>query len=288
LEVIHVSNNNRHMTLSKAKPCVMALGFFDGVHLGHQQVLKEAKKQADEKKLPFMIMSFFPHPKVVLSNGKEIVPYLMPMTEKQKIFKQLGAEIFYLVQFNPEFASLSPKQFVRNYLLDFRAKQVVAGFDFTYGNRGEGNMDRVKADSEGKIDAIKVKKIEFNGEKISSTLIRHFILSGEVEKIPNYLGNSYLIEGMLLNNSGEILVKPCYLLPKSGTYEVIVSNNQRSLNHAALVMNGNLKLYLSQEPRNQFIVNETIRISWIKRLPGGLYSGLDKDFSYKNKQVFLT
>lgn len=287
MEVIHVSNNNRKLTLSKAKPCVMALGFFDGVHLGHQHVIKEAKRKADEKKLPLMIMSFFPHPKEILSNGKKIVPYLMPLTEKQKIFKQFGAEVFYLVQFNSEFASLSPKQFVRNYLLDFEAKQVVAGFDFTYGNRGEGNMDRMKADSNGKIDAIKVKKIEFNGEKISSTLIRHYILSGEVEKIPHYLGDSYQIEGRLLNNSGDILVKPYYLLPESGTYEVIVSNNQRSLNHPALVMNGDLKLDLSQEPRIPFIENETIRISWIKRLPGGLDSGQNQNFSYKNKQVFL-
>ena len=64
----------------------------------------------------------------------------------------------------------------------------MAGFDFTYGCRGEGNMTRIKSDSDGRIDGIKVDKIEFEGEKISSYLIRHLILSGELERIPPYLG----------------------------------------------------------------------------------------------------
>ncbi|WP_215017564.1 FAD synthetase family protein [Bacillus sp. ISL-75] len=269
MEIIHVTNTNRQNTLLKAKPCVMALGFFDGVHLGHQQVIKEAKKQAEEKKLPLVIMSFFPHPKEVLSNGKKIVPYLMPMTDKQKIFKKLGADVFYIVQFNTEFASLSPKQFVQRYLLDFGVKQVVAGFDFTYGCRGEGNMTRIKSDSDGRIDGIKVNKIEFEGEKISSTLIRNLIFSGELEKIPRYLGDYYQIKGRvgLNKHNADILVNPYYLLPASGIYEVTVTNKLIASKLTALVFNGMLKLLSLYEQRFPFKENETIRLYWNKRLP---------------------
>lgn len=76
--------SNRETYLNQAKPCVMALGFFDGVHIGHQEVIKTAKRAADKKDLPLVVMSFFPHPKEVLSREKKIFPYLMPLDEKQK------------------------------------------------------------------------------------------------------------------------------------------------------------------------------------------------------------
>ncbi|MEH7086078.1 FAD synthetase family protein [Neobacillus drentensis] len=277
MEIIHVTNTNRQTTLLKVKPCVMALGFFDGVHLGHQQVIKEAKKQAGEKKLPLAIMSFFPHPKEVLSNGKKIVPYLMPLTDKQKIFKKLGADVFYIVQFNAEFASLSPKQFVQSYLLDFGAIQVVAGFDFTYGCRGEGNMTRIKSDSDGRIAGIMVNKIEFEGEKISSTLIRDLIFLGELEKIPRYLGDYYQIKGRvrLTKHNADILVNPYYLLPASGFYEVTVTNKLKTLKLTAFVFNGMLKLLFPHGQRFPFKECEIIRLYWNKRLTNGFSNQID-------------
>jgi riboflavin kinase / FMN adenylyltransferase len=245
LEFIHVTSNNREQTFLAAKPCVMALGFFDGVHLGHQQVIKEAKKAAEEQELPLVIMSFFPHPKEVLSNGKKIIPYLMPMTEKRRIFEELGADSFYLIQFTKEFAALSPREFVQTYLLGFGAKQVVAGFDFTYGHRGEGNMDTLKSDSDGKLEGIKVEKIEWEGEKISSTLIRNLVLAGEMEKIASYLGNDYQIKGRIVfrKKHVEVILHPYYLLPASGWYEVTVNLQKETTTQIAVVRDGKLTLH---------------------------------------------
>ncbi|RID88430.1 bifunctional riboflavin kinase/FMN adenylyltransferase [Peribacillus asahii] len=287
LKVIHITNSNRDAFLLEAKPCVMALGFFDGVHLGHQAVIKAAKRVADEKKLPLVIMSFFPHPKEVLSNGKKIVSYLMPLVDKQKKFKALGVEIFYMVQFNFEFAGLTPKQFVQNYLLDFGAQQIVAGFDFTYGCRGEGNMDRVQADSDGRIESIKVKKIEFEGEKISSTLIRNLICSGKVEEIPYYLGESYQIEGTVSLNkySADIIVNPHYSLPSSGIYEVTVTNGRETWKQEALILNGQLTFMLSKSRKCPLKENETIRIYWERRLPNGWSTSLEQSHHYSQSVV---
>ena len=277
MKVFHVTNSNRDAFLSEAEPCVMALGFFDGVHLGHQAVIKAAKRAADEKRLPLVVMSFFPHPKEVLSNGKNDVSYLMPLADKQKKFKELGADTFYLVQFNVEFAGLTPKQFVQDYLIDFGAKQIVAGFDFTYGSRGEGNMDRVQADSAGRLESIKVEKLEFEGEKISSTLIRNLICSGKVEEIPHYLGEPYQIEGTVSLNkySAAIIVNPHYSLPSAGIYEVTVTNGRETWKHEALILSGQLTFMLSESRHCPLMENETIRIYWERRLPNGWSTPLD-------------
>jgi riboflavin kinase / FMN adenylyltransferase len=284
LEFIHVTSNNREQTLLRTKPCVVALGFFDGVHLGHQQVIKEAKRAAEEQELPLVIMSFFPHPKEVLSNGEKIIPYLMPMNDKRRIFEQLGADCFYLIQFNKEFARLSPREFVQTYLLDFGAKQVVAGFDFTYGHRGEGNMDTLKSDSEGKIKGIKVDKIVWEGEKISSTLIRHLVLAGEMERIASYLGNDYQSEGRIVfcKKHVEVVLHPYYLMPTSGWYEVTVNLHQEATTKIAVVRDGRLTLLSPQGQVFPFYEWETVRLSWKRVLPKGFVQ------EESSRQVFLS
>lgn len=279
MEFIHVKSNHSQQPLLPAKPCVMALGFFDGVHVGHQQVIKTAKKVAEAQELPLVIMSFFPHPKEVLSNGKKIVPYLMPMEDKRKMFQELGADCFYLIEFNQQFARLSPKEFVQKYLLDFGAKQVVAGFDFTYGYLGKGSMDTLYSDTEGKIKGIKVEKIAREMEKISSTLIRNLVMSGEIERIPAYLGKEYQAEGSAFfrKNHVELVLHPYYLLPAPGLYEVTIKQNSHqfpTMLHA-FVQDEQLFLYSPNGQEFPFSEWDTVRLAWKKRLPNGLMQKQD-------------
>ncbi|MEH7177493.1 FAD synthetase family protein [Neobacillus vireti] len=290
MEFIHVTSNNREQTLLRTKPCVIALGFFDGVHLGHQQVIKEAKRVAVEQELPFVIMSFFPHPKEVLSNGKKIIPYLMPLTDKRRIFEELGADSFYLIQFTKAFAGLSPREFVQTYLLGFGAKQVVAGFDFTYGHRGEGNMDTINRDSDGKIEGIKVNKIEWEGEKISSSLIRNLVLTGEMERIASYLGNDYQCDGRInfRKKHVEAVLHPDYLMPASGWYEVTVSLHQETTTQIAVVREGRLTLLSPQGQVFPFYAGETVRLSWKKALPKGfVHEEISRQVSLSSSLVNL-
>lgn len=268
LKVIQLTSSNREFNLYEANPCVMALGFFDGVHLGHQEVINKAKAAAVKRNLPLVVMSFFPHPKEVISKGNKMFPYLMPMDEKQKKLEKLGVQIFYLVHFDREFAALSPEKFVENYLLDFGAELVVAGFDFTYGRYGDGNMDRMKADAKGLLNVIKVGKMEYEGEKISSTMIRNLICSGKVEQIPSFLGELYQIEGTVFwnNEDVDVYIRPNYLLPSSGIYHVTVSNGYKTCSQEALVRNGKLKLLISKKRNFSFSNHEVIRIYWRRKL----------------------
>ena len=92
METIYINRDNILNWQSVAKPTVMALGFFDGLHQGHRKVIQTALQKAKEKNLPLSVMSFFPHPKTVLSNGKKQVCYLMPISEKEKMLEQLGVD----------------------------------------------------------------------------------------------------------------------------------------------------------------------------------------------------
>ena len=226
METIYLNPENLADYQQKAKQSVMALGFFDGIHNGHREVIKTAFQKAKERNLSLSVMSFFPHPKTVLSNGKTQVDYLMPVSDKEKIFRELGVDIFYIVEFDKEFASLSPEKFAAKYLVDLGVVHAVAGFDYTYGFRGDGNMDRLKSDSGGILEVTKVEKVEYQGEKISSTCIREKLASGNIEDLPVFLGRLYEVRCEW--NGTSLTVRPYYTLPAPGKYVVTVRGANQS------------------------------------------------------------
>lgn len=174
---------------------VLALGFFDGVHLGHQQLIMKAKEISTRKNLKLAVMTFYPHPKEVLQGGK--FNYLMTLEEKEKKMRLLGVDYLYVVDFNKEFAGLSPETFVKQYIVDLNAKHVVAGFDYTYGHKGMGTMDTMKKQGDGKFEVTVLPKVELNGTKVSSTHIRNLLFNGDVKQIKSFMGSMYETEGQL-------------------------------------------------------------------------------------------
>ena len=160
------------------------------------------------------------------------------------MLEQLGVDRFYIVQFDKEFASLSPQQFVTQYLLKLGVIHAVAGFDFSYGSRGLGNLDRLKNDSGGVIEVTKVEKVECKGEKISSTCIRERLVKGLVEEIPHFLGRPYEVKG---NWDGfSIQVESYYTLPAPGRYIVTVKKGVTLLCNGIDGDRGNLSFRLMQ------------------------------------------
>jgi len=222
METIYLTRENLASRKRLAIPTVMALGFFDGLHQGHRKVIQAALQKAKEQNVKLAVMSFFPHPKTVISNGKKKVCYLMPLSEKEKRLEQLGVDLFYIVRFDKEFSSLSPEQFVAQYLLKLGVVHAVAGFDFSYGSRGLGNLDRLKKDSGGLIEVTKVEKVACKGEKISSTCIRERLVKGLVEEIPYFLGRPYEVKGT--RDGMTIQLEAFYTLPAPGRYMVTVKN----------------------------------------------------------------
>ena len=139
-----------------------------------------------------------------------------------------------MVEFDKEFASLPPEEFVAKYLIQLGVVHAVAGFDFSYGYQGTGNMDRLKSHSSGIVEVTKVGKVECQGEKISSTCIRERLLKGKVEELPDFLGHPYEVkcecDGLSLN------LNPYYTLPAPGRYWVTLKKGMRSMQAEMIVM----------------------------------------------------
>jgi cytidyltransferase-like protein len=261
MDTIYLNPNNLAHWQKKARPSVIALGFFDGVHKGHREVIQTALQKAKENNVSLTVMSFFPHPKTVLSNGKERVDYLMPLSEKEKVLQTLGVDTFYIVEFDKEFAALSPEKFVAKYLLNFGVVHAVAGFDFSYGCRGVGHMNRLNSDSGGRIDVTKVGKVECQGEKISSTCIRERLLKGNVEELPHYLGRPYKVE---CDWDGELLtLHPNYTLPACGRYAVTLKNEIRSMQTEVIVQEGQFLTCMADIPS---LMAGRLSIMWHRRI----------------------
>ncbi|OAT72723.1 FAD synthetase family protein [Parageobacillus thermoglucosidasius] len=218
-------------------PAVAALGFFDGVHLGHQKVIQTAKKIADERGLKTAVISFFPHPKEIIGKTGERIDYLLPPAEKAKKFSHLGVDYFYLIRFTPKFARLEPKEFVWKYLVPLQVKHAVAGYDFSYGRKGKGSLDTMEEDSGYSITVTKVENVERNDEKISSTLIRTKIQLGLMEELPDYLGEFYETKGKMICAEGknELILDRYYMIPPEGCYDVEIYKGKRWFEGRVLV-----------------------------------------------------
>ncbi|PLS03709.1 bifunctional riboflavin kinase/FMN adenylyltransferase [Neobacillus cucumis] len=234
METILLNQQNLADWQKKASPNVMALGCFDGLHLGHCEVINTAIQKAKERQVPLSVMSFFPHPKTVISKGKVHVNYLTPLAEKEEKLRKMGVDTFYIVEFNQEFAGLSPEQFVLDYLNGLGVFHAVAGFDFSYGSYGAGHLDRLKQDSGGRIDVTKVAKVELRGEKISSTCIRERLLKGKVAELPEFIGRFYETQGEW--NGETFTLYPYYTIPGPGRYEVTLKNDSGGSVHREVIV----------------------------------------------------
>lgn len=228
METIFIHHPNS--ITEKLNPKTIALGFFDGVHRGHKEVIQRAKKIATENNEKCAVLTFDPHPSVVLSKMRKKVKYLTPLEEKEEKIAELGVDILYVVRFTTAFSQLAPEEFVEQYLVGLNAKHVVAGFDYSYGQKGAGKMSELSEYAKGRFEVTIVDKQEAFKAKISSTNIRNYIESGELDEANELLGYPYKVRGTVIHGDkrGRTLGFPTanmridgeYLIPKLGIYAV--------------------------------------------------------------------
>ncbi|CAM5406699.1 riboflavin biosynthesis protein RibF [Bacillus safensis FO-36b] [Bacillus safensis subsp. safensis] len=140
MKTIHISHPH---TLNQKDQvhAVMALGYFDGVHLGHQKVIDEAKSIAKKEGLALAVMTFHPHPSHVLQKAREPKDLITPLQDKLILSNSWALTIYTSYNLAEAFAALSPREFVDQYLDELNVKHAVAGFDFTFGRFGAGTME---------------------------------------------------------------------------------------------------------------------------------------------------
>lgn len=229
VKIIHLTHPHKQNKI-ELPPTVMALGFFDGIHLGHQRVIRTAKKIADERGCKSAVITFHPHPSVVLGKKEAHVEYITPLCIKGKVIADLGIDMLYVVKFDESFAGLLPQQFVDEYIIGLNVKHVVAGFDYSYGRLGKGTMETLPFHARGEFTQTVIEKVEFQEEKVSSTALRKLIRNGEMEQIPSILGRAYTVEGTVVHGdkrgrqigfpTANVALSEEYLLPPVGVYAV--------------------------------------------------------------------
>nr|WP_112182704.1 MULTISPECIES: bifunctional riboflavin kinase/FAD synthetase [Paraliobacillus] len=225
---------------------VAAIGFFDGIHKGHQNVIETAKEIAKRENRKSAVITFSPHPSVVLKKQKKPIHYLTPFTEKKAILEDMGIDVLYIITFNKVLSQLSASEFVSDFIVGLHIKHLVAGFDFTYGYMGKGTITTLKEDAKGKFAVTTIDKLEDEGEKVSSTWIRQLLIDGEVKKINDLLNRPYQTSGIVVQGekrgrtigfpTANIAVEADYALPKVGVYAIRASiSNQEKVTGMANV-----------------------------------------------------
>lgn len=210
----------------------LAIGFFDGVHLGHAEVIRQAVAAARERGCTPAVLTFSPHPRSVL--GKDgFGTVLTPLADKLSLFADLGVELALVVGFDAGFAEVTAESFVQRLLLPLGVKTAVVGFDFRFGHRGQGDAEALRRFSGGEIEARVVEPVYADGAKVSSTRIRELLAGGDCEAAGELLGRPYAISGEIIHGDarGRLLGFPTanmrpdapYVIPRHGVYAVTVS-----------------------------------------------------------------
>jgi riboflavin kinase/FMN adenylyltransferase len=284
VKTIHITHPH-HLIKEEQAKSVMALGYFDGVHLGHQKVIGTAKQIAEEKGLTLAVMTFHPHPSHVLGRDKEPKDLITPLEDKINQIEQLGTEVLYVVKFNEVFASLSPKQFIDQYIIGLNVQHAVAGFDFTYGKYGKGTMETMPDDLDGKAGCTMVEKLTEQDKKISSSYIRTALQNGDVELANVLLGQPYFIKGIVIHGdkrgrtigfpTANVGLNNSYIVPPTGVYAVKAEVNGEVYNGVCNI--GYKPTFYEKRPEqpsievnlfdfDQEVYGAAIKIEWYKRI----------------------
>ena len=211
------------------KETVVALGNFDGVHKGHQELIKRTVKSAKMAGLKSAVFTFTNHPKNVLA-GKPVIKNILYQEDKIDIIKKLGVDYLFSMEFNELIMHMSTEDFIKKILIDsFKMKEAYCGFNYHFGYKAEGDPEiLIKAGIKLGFGIHVLEPFKIDGNLVSSTFIRNLITEGRVEECEKYMGRNYSIGGQVVvgNKIGRtigfptsnILIDETMVTPSHGVY----------------------------------------------------------------------
>ncbi|MET7440631.1 MULTISPECIES: bifunctional riboflavin kinase/FAD synthetase [unclassified Streptomyces] len=185
---------------------VVTIGSYDGVHRGHQLIIRHAVDRARELGVPSVVVTFDPHPSEVVRPGSH-PPLLAPHHRRAELVAELGVDALLILPFTTEFSKLSPADFVAKVLVDkLRAKAVVEGPNFRFGHKAAGDVDFLR--EQGRTYDFEVEVVDLyvtgdagGGEPFSSTLTRRLIADGDIQGAREILGRPHRVEGVVVRGA---------------------------------------------------------------------------------------
>lgn len=286
----------------KIKRSVVTLGVFDGVHLGHQQLLKHCRARAKRLKTDSVIYTFDPHPVRILF--PEACPLLIhTMPQKLELIGKYGIDICVVEPFTKRFSQLKPESFFKRILVErLKTQELIVGYDFTFGLERRGTIATLQGF--GDKFGVKIHIVDAflkNGHLISSTVIRKEIQEGEIRQANLLLGRSYFIDGRVIPGDGlgrqlgfptANLEVDNELLPAFGVYATQTRVGLRRYNSVTNV--GARPTFCGKEMRiethilnwNRQITGRSLRLEFLSRLrPERQFSGPEELITQINKDI---
>ena len=266
--------NKRHLN------SVIAIGNFDGLHLGHQKIIYEAKTKAKKKNLPFGVMTFEPVPVMFFSKNRKD-HRINSLQQKKTQLKKLKLDFLIIIKFNKKFSSLNAEEFIERIIhKKTKCKYLYVSKNFKFGHKRQGNIQTLKKfEKKFKYKNIITKPYKKNNKTISSTFIRKKIRAGEINLVNKLLRRKWCIEGKVIRGSKrgrKIGFPTCnmnlngYVVPKLGVYAVKINGkdlNKRGIANIGLrpTFNGqNILLETNIFGINKNLYNKVINVSFKK------------------------
>lgn len=217
----------------KLKNAVVTSGTFDGVHLGHQKILQRIREIAKNIDGETVLITFWPHPRLVLFPDEHKLRLLSTFEEKTKLLREFGVDHLVSIPFTKEFSELSSEEFIQNVLVDkIRCRKLVIGYDHRFGKNREGSFEYLQANhSNFGFELEEIPRQDVDDIGVSSTKIRKALEAGDVNIAINYLGRPYELNGLVIKGqqigrsigfpTANIHIPNDYkLIPKDGVYAV--------------------------------------------------------------------
>ena len=271
--------------LNNLEHCILTIGSFDGLHLGHQALIKKVTELAKTSKTDSAMLTFHPHPRSVLGRDGKPVELITTMKERVRRLEQLGLDHLAIIPFTRDLSEMQPLAYVEQYIANaFKPKRVVIGFDHRFGYQRSGDaallarLGKAYSFEVEVIDAQKVTEL-----KISSTRIREALAHGAISEANSLLGYAFELEGVVVHGekrgreldypTANLLLRDAKkLIPKPGVYWGIstVDNEEYcsmvNIGHRPTYDNGALKVEVHILDWEGDLYGSNLRVSFMERL----------------------
>jgi riboflavin kinase/FMN adenylyltransferase len=266
------------------KRSVVTIGTFDGIHLGHQKILSRLIKSSKNKDLNSVVLTFFPHPRIILNKYNE-VKMIDTLDEKIIHLNEIGIDSLVIHPFDKNFSLLSANQFIKDFLVDkLKIKHIIIGYDHRFGKGREASVTDLKNyadDYDFTVEEIKAQEIE--KITVSSTKIRNSINQGDIKTTEKYLGRSFNLTGKIVKGDGlgkkinyptaNIFIEETYkIIPKDGVYlvETIIEdklfNGMMNIGHRPTIGTNVKSIEVHLFNFNEDIYGQVISIKMISKI----------------------
>lgn len=278
------------------KNAVVTIGTFDGVHHGHRKIISRIKELADACGGETVILTFFPHPRMILHPEDDSIKLINAINEKAALLEQLGVDHLIITPFSRDFSNQSAEDYIRDVLVNkIGTKKIVIGYDHRFGKDRRGGLnDLLRLSPVYGFEVIEIPEQDINEVAVSSTRIREALLAGNIELANQYLGYPFFITGKVIRGdqigrqigypTANIHVEERYkLIPADGIFAVKVQQGGQEYKGMAYIgsrptingMTRNIEVNLFDFDKE--IYGETIRMEFLHYIRGDAkFNGLDE------------